>query len=167
MSEPTYIGWADGYGAKVKAEDAYGELEAIRRANGGELNRDLVKEAARDKSSPLHPQVFDCAPKTAAERYYSRNAQKLISAIVVTYAHAPEAPTRKYVVCREEPKQSAPRGHVSVFTDVAEALQDPEHREYVLGQALASLGAWRKRYAALSELAGVFKAIDAVAAKTA
>jgi len=159
------ISWAPGYGAKISAEDAHAELERIRARNRGELTSELVLEAARNKGNILHAQIFDCGTKAAAEEHYKANARKLIRSIHVTRLEMPKQPMRVYEAIREEPS-AASRGRTTrVFSDVEESLQDPVHREYLLSRAMADASVWRRKYAALSELAQVFRALDKVAQK--
>ena len=48
------------------------------------------------------------------------------------------------------------------YMNVADALSNEETRYAVLGRALRELRSFQEKYSALSELAGVFAAIDSV-----
>lgn len=159
------IEWSEGYRSKISARRAYQELERIRKRSGGEIDREIVKEAARPKTSVLHSSVFDCSKSVASERYYSTRARSLIQSIVVRVEENPESTetVRAFVEVRREKRASA-KSPVGIFANVREALSEPEQRARVLAFALASLESWRRRYAELDELAEIFAAIDGRAA---
>jgi hypothetical protein len=164
MSETKYIEWVPGYGSKINAEEAYSELERIRGENDGELTASIVVEEAKEKTSILHLQVFDRGQRAAAAEYYKDNARLLLRSLIVRHEATPDMPTRVYPVIREERSAVSKGRTAKIYGDIEEALSDPIHRQYVLAQALRDAATWRKRYAALSELAQVFTAIDSVAA---
>lgn len=166
MKAARYIEWAPGFGAKVKADVAHKELERIRKAGDGELSAVAVVEAARLKTSPLHPQIFDRSPKSAAVEYYKARARQMIASVIITFGEKPDIKTRAFSVVREEQSGVDSRRTAKFYGSTEEALKDPDHRQYVLASALREAAGWRKRYAALSELALIFNAIDKVAAKT-
>ena len=163
MNPAQYIGWAPGYGAKIKAEDAHSELERIRAEHDGELTADIVVAEAKPEESVLHEQIYDRGQRAAATEYYKTNARKLIHSVVVTYEYGPEEGVRVYSVVRETPSKIAKGRTMKVYGSTEEALQDPGQRNYVLANALRDAASWRKKYAALSELAKIFTVIDEVA----
>jgi hypothetical protein len=165
MKAARYVKWADGFAGKIPADKAYAALEKIRAANGGELTAVSVVEASRAKSSALHPMIFDRSVKAAADEYYKANARKVIASVIVTFGEKPRTPTRAYAVVREEQSPVSPSRSSKFYGSIEEALQNPEHRQYVLAAALREAAQWRKRYAALSELATIFRAIDRTAKK--
>lgn len=65
------------------------ELQAIYAANG-KLTPELVVQAARPKSHPLHAFVFDRNVKDAAEAWYRHRAHELISSVKIVYKEADE-----------------------------------------------------------------------------
>lgn len=56
----------------------------------GKLTPDLVVETARPKNHPLHSQVYDRAPREAAEAWYRHRAHELIQSVRVVYRKADE-----------------------------------------------------------------------------
>lgn len=159
------IRWVDGYGAKVSADVAAQELDRIRGNNGGELTADLVLSEARVKSSPLHPQIIDKSVKKAAEAHYLDNAGKMLRSIIIVYGDADNPPKiRKFSVIRSEPSTKAKGRTQKFYSSTEEALTDPGHREYILADAIREVATWRRKYASLSELAQIFRAIDKIAA---
>ena len=122
-----------------------------------------MRDEARDKASPLHPQIFDLPVKKAAEAHYLRNAQQTIRAIRVVFEDVPDAPVRRfdYVTVAES------RGGVGAFAQydrVEDILADPESRSALLARALKEAEQWRRRYSELHELSAVFSALEKVGA---
>lgn len=64
--------------------DIRDHLQAIYDAHG-KLTPEVVVDAARDESHPLHSRVFDRSPADAAEAYYRSRAHDLIVSVRVTY----------------------------------------------------------------------------------
>lgn len=60
------------------------ELQTIYDQHG-RLTPDVVVEAARPKSHPLHGRVFDRVPGEAAEAWYRHRAHELIQEVTVVY----------------------------------------------------------------------------------
>lgn len=144
--------WKPERQIKIDAQAAGEELERIRVKNNGRLESEMVVEAARKKTSPLHP-AFEWNDAAAADAYRVEQAKYLIRSIeVIVEADANSRPVRAFVsVVRDEDRS---------YTSVSHALADPELRRQVLLSALKELEAWRVRYAELVELANVFAAID-------
>ena len=168
MKAGHYLKWRAGTSAKVDAETAYNELERIRSGNNGDLTVDIVVEAARPKGAPLHPQIFDRSQAMAAAEYYKQRARETMNGIVEVYSmddseDSEVVEVRVFSTVEDVPSKS--RGRTTkVYSSTEEALMDPMRREYVLAEALRQLAVFRKKYAALSELACVFHAIDEIAA---
>lgn len=160
MSGLKQIQWAAGFPAKIPIEDAYAELELIRAANNGELTTNVVVERARDRKNVLHPQVFDLPQKAAAEEYYKSRARLMIRCVMVRFEDGPDDPVRMYQIVREEQSEVSNTRTAKIYGDIEDALSDPEQRQFVLERALADVAKWRDKYAALTELAGIFTVID-------
>jgi len=161
MPSPVFYKWETGFRARVKADVAGAELERIRDARGS-LTADIVRDEARDKANPLHPQIFDLSVKKAAEAHYLRNAQQTIRAIQVVFEDVPDAPVRRfdYVTVADA------KGGVGAFAQydrVEDILSDPEKRAVLLARALREAEQWRRRYSELHELSSVFAALEKVA----
>jgi hypothetical protein len=65
------------------------QLQAIYDEHG-KLTPELVVQAARVPSHPLHDRVFDRAPNEAAEAWYRHRAHELIQSVKVVYKEADE-----------------------------------------------------------------------------
>jgi hypothetical protein len=161
MATPTFFGYVSGYDPKgVDAEVAAKELDRIKKRNG-ELTSRAVVEAARSKTSPIRPQIFDMGVSKAAEAHYRANAAKLLRSVVVRYAESPEIEERAYNVKFEKREPNQVRS-VGVFASTDEILEDPEARAEFLKRALREADAWMNRYRRLNELAEVFAALERV-----
>jgi hypothetical protein len=72
------------------------QLDEIYRKHG-RLTPELVVQVARPKDNPLHPRVFDRAPREAAEAWYRQCAHELIQSVRVVYREADESGPEKTV----------------------------------------------------------------------
>ncbi|KPK41331.1 MAG: hypothetical protein AMJ65_09665 [Phycisphaerae bacterium SG8_4] len=167
MYDVRKIAWRSGSSAKIPAKDAFDELERIRAENDGDLSASIVVEAARPRDAVLHPQVFDRGVKAAAKEYYLYRARLTMRDLVVIYLEdvpgsdePKELEVRQYSTVAQ--KQGATGRIAQIYSSTEEALEDPARREYVLAEAIAAVAKWRKKYAALSELAIIFRAIDKI-----
>lgn len=153
------VQWKQGSKFSGSAESAYRRLETLRKKHGC-LTAAIVKDdAVKHPEGPLHRHVIDCDEAAASERYYLERARNLMRSIEVIRIEAPTRPTPGYVqvtraesITQPEPKR--------IYTSTEEALADPQYRAEVLGRAIREAISYRKKYAALQELAGVIHAID-------
>jgi Fe-S cluster assembly scaffold protein SufB len=140
----------------IPAQVAGESLENIRSLNGGVITPAVVVDNARDKKSPLHP-CFEWNDKRAAEAHRLDQARYLLRAVVVTYGEPEEEKAVRAFVTVTEDKQE-------VYTDIREALQNPEHREQVLSRARRELEQWAKRYEHLQEFSSLISQIRELSA---
>lgn len=134
-------------------------LEKIRKRNKDKmLLPQEVVDAARSSKSPLHS-CFDWDDVTAANEARLERARMLIRCVirVVKQKGNPEKMVLQYVNLTI-PDEG--RGYVTT----ARVMSDEELRRRMIADALKGLEAWRKRHAMLSELQGIFDAIDKLAA---
>lgn len=138
---------------KVSAQEAGEELARIECEHGG-LTPELVVDASREESAPLHP-VFEWNDKKAAESYRIVQAGSLIRNVTVKIEEVPRMePVRAFV-------NVAPVGkRKGVFVSIKSAMDDADSREIVIARALAELEKVKEKYASLHELANVFAEID-------
>lgn len=151
------IKWREGSRFTVAADVAHKELEAIREKVGA-INPEDVVTRAKSKRNPLHPE-FDWNDESAANKHRIERARALIRSIVVVRKSAPMVQARQYEITTNVAPagSSAPK---QVYRTTEEILADPTARERLLARAIKDLGAFRERYAGLSELAVIFHAID-------
>lgn len=153
-----HIQWRKGTRLTGDAEPVYNELEKIRK-HDGDITAAAVVEKAKAKRNPLH-RHFEWDDSTAAENYRLGQARKIMRSIEIIRTEAPNAPAKAYSVVTRPPaneKETEPR---KVYTSTEEALQDPVTRDEILGNAIRDAISFRRKYAALQELAQVFRAVD-------
>lgn len=133
----------------VDAQTAGEELDRIYTKTGTLDPAQIVSES-RSAAAPLHP-CFEWDDATAAEKYREGQAQKLMRAIVT--------------VVETDSGPQAVRAIVSVAQDyrpIRVVLEDPKQAQVLLQTALKELKSFQRKYIMLTELAGVFAAIDQI-----
>ncbi len=145
--------WKSGSHIGIDAQAAGEEMEKLRTLYNGRLEPQMVVDAAKDESSPLHDH-FEWNDTKAAAAYRNGQAGHLIRCITVEIDNGSGevAPVRAFVSVKRDEDRS--------YTSVQHALSDSELRAQVLASAWAELEAWRRRHAELIELAKVFAVID-------
>ena len=124
----------------------------------GELTPEAVIKAAKPKSSPMH-RWFEWDNTKAASQHRLSQARKLIQIVRVRIIRGdePEAeaePIRAFVSMIDG---DAKDRHYESILDV---MVDQDKRDRLLRQAFKELTALQNRYDELSELAGVFAAVQ-------
>lgn len=137
------------------------ELRRIAKENEGVLQPELVVQAARLPSSPLHSH-FTWDNGDAAEKYRLIEAQKLIRTTIelLPCPDGSKRPVRVFVSLRDERREEE-----SGYRLMTEVMDDTQMRQQLLNDALADLEAFQKRYESLQELAEVFTAVRKVRSK--
>lgn len=129
------------------------EIDAIVNRNGSATPEQVV-DAARDERSELH-KCFTWDDHEAAEKWRREEARKLIISLVVEDEKKPEMmPVRCYVTTERK------AGYKKIET----VVNNLSEYERLLGQALAELEAFEKKYKSLMELRRVFEEIEALVA---
>ena len=150
--------WRKGYHGKIDATVAATELDKIKDDNGGVLTAGIVVQKAKSKRSKLHP-AFEWDDAKAADEFRLNQARNMMNSIEVVYPeHPKQRPVRKYHVVTEKPKMDQPAR--KVYQTTREIMQDPIMRDEVLANAIREALSFRRKYAELQELAGVFAALD-------
>jgi hypothetical protein len=149
-------------GSRVNAapDVIFAELEKAKI--DGSISLKTVVDNARPKNAPLHGE-FTWTNSEAAEKWRLEEARKIVQSIEVVHNDSP--PTRAYEAVTIIGSQTDEGDDVApqrVFRSVADIMADPAARDDLLTQAIRDALAWRKRYAALQELAQVFAALDQV-----
>ena len=149
----TTYSWRPGSRIRIDADKAGRELAHIERQEG-ELTPASVLEQARSSNSALHDH-FEWDDSAAAEQYRIGQAGELIRSIVVDVTRSnvePAKTARAFVSVERQGERS--------YMAMERAMSDEQIRKQVLERAWAELAAFRKKYADLKELAGVFSAIE-------
>jgi hypothetical protein len=130
-------------------------LESLAVDN--KLDPVAVVEAARDETSPLHD-CFTWDNSEAAHQFRLIEARKLIQVHVTILAGSTET-VQAWVSLRDD--RQAGGG----YRPIGVVMSRKTMRESLLRDALADLETWRRKYATLKELAGIFAAHDRVKKK--
>ncbi len=139
--------------SRAATEAALEALRALTRR--GVLRPDVVVDAARDESSPLHD-YFTWDDGEAAEQYRLIEARKLIQVHVEVLENC-KRKSPVFVSLRDDRAKAG--GGYRLMVDV---LSDEAKRERLLDEAKRDLETFRSKYHMLSELSRVFAAMDAV-----
>jgi hypothetical protein len=144
--------WKDGVHLPVNAQEFGDWVMSLPNQQPS-----TIVQAARERTSVAHA-LFNWNDAAAAHEHRLSVARRLYGCLVV------EAVTYR----RDKPHVYQVRaivrgGRDEPYQPVAEVMSQPEKREYMLAQCVRELTALRREYAALSELAIVFSAIDKVA----
>lgn len=139
----------------IPAQEAGEELERIEREHGN-ITPELVLDASREESAPLH-ECFEWDNDVAAEKYRISQAGHIIQNLIVTNIEGHNTPpVRAFVNVGTKQKGE--------FVGISIAMQNAETRDYVLENAIRELESFRRKYRHLSELADVFAALDRMTA---
>ena len=129
-------------------------LQEIAANNDGILRPEIVVEAARAKTSPLHSS-FEWDNTRAAEAHRLWQARQLIVSVTIKYEGVKNsAPI--YVSLKKD--REAGGG----FRTMVAVLSDDELREQLLEDARQDMEIFRQKYRGLAKLAKVFAAMDEV-----
>jgi hypothetical protein len=141
----------------VPAELAYKELLKVKKKSNGNLTPNDVVEFAKDPSSVMHS-WFTWEDTEAARRYRLIEAGSLIRSIEVVYVEAPKMERRAFEI--QYKKKTGDAESRTVYKTAEEAASDPDNHARLIAEAVRTLMAWRKRFAALQELHHLMTAID-------
>lgn len=144
--------WAEGSRMTGDAELAAKvckELEAK-----GSFSAEELVDASEAEDAPLHD-MFEWNDTIAARKYRIEQAKKIIRSIVVVMDDKP-------VRYREFSSVSS-KTYMSTMT----ALSSERTREILLNSAKTEMERFKAKYKTLTELAGVFDAIDSVLSEVA
>lgn len=150
------IQWKTGSKMRGSAEKVYEELEQIRKVDG-DITPHAVVEKAKKSRSVMHKH-FEWDDSLAGEKYRMEQARKLVRSIEIIHIKAPNIPAKAYSVVTKPSREPGPPR--KVYQSTEEALQDPVHRDEILGNAIRDALSYRRKYASLQELSKVFTALD-------
>lgn len=158
--------WREGMRNKPECspEEAFNELERIRKSNGGEISAPVVVKAAKKKAHKFHG-FFEWRDQIAGKKWREQQARTLIGGIKVRVEESEPVRAYQHVSIKSQPTETEEKPEpVSYYTSTEQALADPQMRAYILSRALSEAESWRKKYQDLEELSDVFSALDQVAA---
>lgn len=145
--------WKAGARSPVSAQVAGEVCASLEQA--GNLTPQALVEVSRAEDAPLHD-AFEWDDVVAAERYRETQAGYIIRSVEVVVDGSAE-PVRAFVSVTES-RKSAP------YASIEHVMARSDSRAMLLERARADLEAFRRKYQQLTELAGVFAAIDSLEA---
>ena len=146
--------WTKGARLRGDPQMVGDELTKIKEKNGGKFQPTDVVKMAKSKRSILH-QYFDWDDSTASVKYRLEQAGHLIRCVhVVVVSEATDEPrtVRAFVTIEQDDSHS--------YMDTQTVLSNSELREQMLGNALKELASFKQKYKDLTELEGIFDAMD-------
>lgn len=134
------------------------ELNRLAKSSGGLLQPEMVVEAARPESSPLHSR-FEWDDTKAGHEYRIWQARQLIRVTVAIIGGEDQEPERVWVSLKSD--RYGNKGYRKLVT----VLSDEDMRQQLLEDAIEDMQTFREKYNRLKELAGVFEAMGNVTSK--
>lgn len=116
-----------------------------REFKNNPITADLILQKARSKSSPIH-KYFDWDDTSAAEKYRRRQAQDMISCVVIVHKGTE---VRKYHSVKVDKK---------AWVNLKTLDETPELWEQVVDRALIEINAWTLKYNQYKELMPIISA---------
>jgi len=143
------------------------ELNIIHQNNGGIINPSAVVAYARDPNTALHNQ-FEWDDSKAGEAHRLWQARQIISLELVIINKKTGAITElslktsqaEWKEVRKYISLPIDRGNDKGYRSLNDVFHDPDLRTQMLTQAKKEMKTFREKYECLSELAGVFVAMD-------
>ena len=142
--------WKTGARSPVSAQVVGEVCEELE--SKGQLTPQKLVDVSRPVDAPLH-KAFEWNDTLAAELYREQQGRYLIRSIEVV--RNSEEPTRAFVALKRTAKEHE-------YHSIEAVLQNKDDTAQLLEQAKSELMAFKRKYSQLSQLADVFKAIDAL-----
>lgn len=136
-------------------KDVVEELRKLADKHDGVLQPEVVVRAAARETSPLH-KCFEWDDSKAAEAFRLEQARCIIRASVEILSNGKdEIPTRVFVSLTPDRGQEG-------YRITSQVCSDAELYAQMLADAKEEMNCFRRKYARISELSGVFAAMEAV-----
>lgn len=133
----------------VSADTAKAEFDRIYDKYGVLTTKDIVDES-RDETAALH-KCFEWNDEVAAEKYRQRQAGEMIRCLVSVIKHDDsDAPIAVRAIVKTDEK----------YEPITVTMRSEQKTAVLLADALNDIDKFRKKYAAISELSGVFSAMS-------
>ena len=138
--------WKSGCRISADAQKVADEILAI----GESATTAQILDKARDEKTELH-KCFDWNDAEAAEKWRLQQARHIVCNLVIKEKNdAPKPEVRVFFKTDNE----------SGYKPTVLIMQDKDEYQKLLARALAELNSFRVKYKTLTELDGVFDAID-------
>jgi hypothetical protein len=160
MAQMVY-GYKDKARFPVSPQVAGEEITRIRAEHAGFFTPGALVVASMPSDAPLHS-VFEWDDSAAAVAYRNDQAKALIRSVVVVNSNDPATEPVRAFVSVIPPDQDRPS-----YTTIAAAMSDADLREQVLGQALADIRAFERKYSRFLDLSGVVAAFESARIRAA
>lgn len=138
------------------------ELARIAKANRGQITPEAVVKNAASERSPIHD-CFTWDDTAAARKCRLMEAAQLIRSVkVLVEMHPQDKPreTRAFVNVSLKQDGDDDSGPETCYVPLQVALEVEDYRTQMLENALRDLAAFRRKYAILKELSGVFDEVE-------
>lgn len=144
-----FAAWKSGCRISADAQKVADEILAI----GKSATTAQILDKARDEKTELH-KCFDWNDAEAAEKWRMQQARHIVCNLVIKEkTDAPKPEVRVFFKTDNE----------SGYKPTVLIMQDKDEYQKLLARALAELNSFRAKYKSLTELDGVFDAIDQLA----
>ena len=153
------VKWKPNVTCPVRASVVYREMEKLEKKNRGVLLPEMLVQAARKKSSPIHD-CFEWDERKAAAGYRREQARQLIKGVVVVYETEEETINEVRAFVSILPENG--RGKDRYYTRTARVVKSKPLSDNVRAQILAELLAVKKKYEQFQDgnLQRIWKAVE-------
>lgn len=159
--------WKPGSRMPIKAGVAGKHLLKLYKEHK-QLTPEIVVASAAKRGSPIR-ECFEWSNLKAAEEYRKEQARRLLR--FVTFIPQTKSDEDDidgirlffpifYEIEEEDEKGEVERYTITSYRTIHDIMDSPDDKEQLLQRAMAELQAFRRKYAQLSMLDSVFKAID-------
>ena len=148
------------YGAvqyRVPADVVGGVLEGIE-ARDGAVTKEAFLEESRPEDAPTH-RMFEWDDAKAAEKYRLVQSKNIINNLKVVIQKNDEEPMALKAFVNVSTGSQCSSGR---YIRIERAVADEKSMGVLLRNALAELGAFRRKYQGVKQLQAIFDAIDAM-----
>ena len=155
MSAYQYINkWASGSFHKVSADVAYAVTSDLARQNT--LNAVTLVDVSRDPKAPLHDE-FEWDDSIAGEEWRKEQARHIIAHLIHVEVKNEIPEHRAFFKIEKD------SGNYIPFETI---VRNEDTRQQLLDQALKEFASFRRKYAALTELAKAFDELESAIKQT-
>lgn len=139
-------------------------LGELVEKNLGMLTPEIVLDAARPASSPIHS-CFCWSDGIAAEKYRLIQAASLIRSVKVSFAPREDVSIRVRAFVNVQPTKAAGQETPDelgrgIYVPVETAVSVDNYRNQMIAQCKRDIEAFRRKYAALAEVSRILQEMD-------
>ena len=142
---------------KISAKIAGEKLTDLYEKNNNALTPKIIVNDARNQKSVLHPVIFHCNDKEAAEKYWLNRAGDLIRNLIIIVekpgddGKVKKLELRVFYNIRDDSNYHNPNAN-SRYVMIDDIMKDPNSSAYLLQQAFSDLVVFRDKYNNLKEV---------------